>query len=137
MALLYHAADLLWSARLTLAAKAAQVPAQAVHDADAARAAVEQLRKQRTKGPAAADLRGLALVDLTSPRALPVIEALRRARDDAAAGADEAALRIVAFGPHVEQQTLHGALEAGADEALPRGALTKRLAGLLSELRGD
>jgi len=135
MALLYHAADLLWSARLASTAEAAQLPAQAVRDADAARAAVEQLRKQRTKDPAAADLRALALVDLTSPRALPVIEALRRARE--AAGADEAALRIVAFGPHVEQQTLRDALEAGADEALPRGALARRLDELLRQLRGD
>ena len=40
---------------------------------------------------------------------------------------------ILAFGPHVEEQSLQAARSAGADQALPRGQLLGSLAGLIQE----
>lgn len=42
--------------------------------------------------------------------------------------------RVVAFGPHVQEELLASAREAGA-EVLPRGAFVKRLPALVAEAR--
>jgi CheY-like chemotaxis protein len=44
-------------------------------------------------------------------------------------------LTIVAFGPHVHEQSLAAAATAGCDEVFTRGQFERRLEALLSELK--
>lgn len=125
MKVLYHAADLLWASRLASAARSAGATAIALKDEASAAQTLDDL-----DGDTA-----LILVDLASPAALAVIRALDARRRSAGCAAE---VRIVAFGPHVDQAALDEAQGAGADEALPRGALVKRLEAMLkSNVRPD
>lgn len=65
----------------------------------------------------------LAIVDLADSAAADTVRALRRAAPG---------LRIVCFHPHVDVEARRAALEAGADQVLPRSAFTRRLAELLT-----
>ncbi len=65
----------------------------------------------------------LLLVDLEADGALDAIERCRTMVPTP---------RIVAFGPHVREDLLAEAREAGADEVLPRSAFVTRLPQLLS-----
>jgi DNA-binding NarL/FixJ family response regulator len=72
----------------------------------------------RTHAPA------LAIVDLHATADAPeVVRALREAAP---------ATHIAAFHPHVDIEAREAALEAGADQVLPRSAFTRRLADLLA-----
>lgn len=42
-------------------------------------------------------------------------------------------VRVVAWAPHVREDALAAAREAGADEVMPRGAFVKALPGLVAE----
>jgi hypothetical protein len=66
----------------------------------------------------------LVLVDLQAPGALGALEGL--------ASAVEGETRVVAWGPHVMEDVLATAREAGA-EVMPRGAFVKALSGLVAE----
>lgn len=67
----------------------------------------------------------LVIVELEAPGAL---EAVREVRERSAG------VRLVAFGPHVMEDALEAAREAGA-EVLPRGAFVKRLPELVASAR--
>lgn len=69
----------------------------------------------------------LVMVELEAAGALDLIPEI-------AGRAPEA--RLVAFGPHVMEELLSAAGEAGA-EVLPRGAFVKRLPELVAEARKD
>ena len=70
----------------------------------------------------------LVLVDLQAQGALEALEGL--------AGRSERT-RVVAWGPHVMEEALTAAREAGADEVMPRGAFVKALPGLVEEATND
>lgn len=118
--ILYSAADLLWSTRISGTAKQAGVPARPVRS-------VEMLRARLADSPVRA-----AILDLENPGvALEIIRALR------AEGLDpERRIRIVAFGPHVAVELLEQARAEGADLVMARGAFDRRLPELLLELNG-
>lgn len=65
----------------------------------------------------------LVLVDLQAEGALDALRGLP--------GRTEAA-RVVAWGPHVMEDALEAAREAGADDVMPRGAFVKALPGLVA-----
>lgn len=69
----------------------------------------------------------LVLVDLQVPGARDALEALsdRPAR-----------VRVVAWAPHVMEEALVAARDAGADLVLPRGAFVKALPQLVAEATG-
>ena len=67
----------------------------------------------------------LLLVDLDAAGAIDAIERCRTMVPTP---------RIVAFGPHVREDLLAEAREAGADEVLPRSAFVTRLPQLLQSV---
>lgn len=64
----------------------------------------------------------LVLVDLQAPDAQAALEGLRERAE---------AVRVVAWAPHVMEEALAAAREAGADQVLARGAFVKALPGLV------
>lgn len=66
----------------------------------------------------------LVLVDLQATGALEALGALA----DRPEGT-----RVVAWAPHVMEEALSAARDAGADEVMPRGAFVKALPGLVEE----
>jgi len=117
MTLLYHCADLLWSARLAAAAQAASVTYEQIADPEEATASVRRLHGD-----------ACAIIDLTAADALEVIASLHLARQELGC---ETKLRIVAFGPHVDRDRFASASAAGADKVVPRGWLVKHLNSVL------
>lgn len=67
----------------------------------------------------------LVLVDLQAPGAVEALRGLADRPDG---------VRVVAWGPHVMEEALSAAREAGADDVMPRGAFVKALPGLVAEL---
>ena len=65
----------------------------------------------------------LVLVDLQAGGALDALRRLGRESHDA---------RVVAWGPHVMEDALAAAREAGADDVMPRGAFVRALPELVS-----
>ncbi|MDX1673540.1 MAG: hypothetical protein R3314_01965 [Longimicrobiales bacterium] len=65
----------------------------------------------------------LVLVDLQARDALEALEGLRDRPSE---------VRVVAWGPHVMEEALAAAREAGADEVLPRGAFVRQLPQLVA-----
>lgn len=43
-------------------------------------------------------------------------------------------IRTIAFGPHVNEKAFHDAVEAGADEIMPRGQFVRNLPAILQDL---
>jgi len=111
---LYFAADLLWASRIKATADALGLAARPVRNTDMLLARF-------------ADSAPVALVaDLDNPQvALTLI---------AAAANHAPKPRIVAWGPHVEKDTLQRARDAGADEVLTRGAFDHNLDEILLRL---
>ena len=70
----------------------------------------------------------LVLVDLQADGALEAIEGL----SDRPAG-----VRVVAWGPHVMEDTLSAAEAAGADDVMARGAFVKALPRLVAAARSE
>ncbi|VAX39899.1 hypothetical protein MNBD_PLANCTO03-2128 [hydrothermal vent metagenome] len=111
--ILYLCADLLWATRVKSSAEDLGISARPVRT-------LEMLEARL----ADSDVRGL-IVDL---EAGPVgIELIGRVAGDAA-------IPVVAFGPHVAEAALEAAREAGADRVLARGAFANGLGGILREL---
>lgn len=75
----------------------------------------------------------LLLMDLDlGPGAIEAIRALK-----ADTGNDQRqTLTIIAFGSHVDAESLRAARDAGADQALPRSVFVQSLKSLLSEAAG-
>lgn len=116
---LYLAADLLWATRIKAAAEDAGVAARPVRNLD-------MLEARLADSPVQA-----LLLDLEKPdEALAMIA---RLRGEGATDRDRA-IRIVAWGPHVEDELLKGARAAGADEVMARGAFDHRLPDVLCRL---
>lgn len=116
---LYFAADLLWASKIKATADAVGVAARPVRT-------IEMLDARLADSEPRA-----ILVDLDKPDvALALIARLR------APGADakNLAVRIVAWGPHVEKELLQRARDAGADEVLTRGAMDHNLGEILLAL---
>lgn len=119
--ILYHAADLLWSTRIRSTGDTIGVPMRPVRTLD-------MLTARLADSP----VRGF-VVDLDGKEtALSLIAHLRRPEASDA----ERAVRIVAWGPHVEVDLLRRAKEAGADAVMARGAFSHRLPAILKELEG-
>lgn len=104
--------DLFFSAKISAVARAAGVTlAFAAPAAAAARAA--ELRPDAV------------IVDLHAPGAIETVRALKAAEATAA-------IRVSGFYSHVETDLRRAALEAGADDVLPRSAFVTRLPALLT-----
>jgi len=118
----YFASDLIWATRIKSAAEAMSIPARPVRT-------VEMLEARL----ADSDVRGL-IVDLDHPDiALPLIERVRRG-GGSESGRGGSAIRVAAFGPHVETEVLQRAKEAGADLVLTRGAFHHGMSEVLRRL---
>ncbi len=118
----YSAGDLLWATRIKSTADALGIPCRPVRDAGMLRARLSD-----------SDVRGV-LLDLEAPdRARALLGVLRGAD----AGERERAVRVVAWGPHVEADLLAEARALGADEVMTRGAFASVLPDLLARLEGD
>lgn len=115
--ILFHSADLIWATKIKSAADALGVPARPVRNAEmlAARLGDCQVRA--------------LLVDLEAAEtAIALITQLR--------GSTAAAVRVVAYGPHVAVEAMAAAKAAGADVVMARGTLQARLPAVLQELNG-
>jgi CheY-like chemotaxis protein len=104
--------DLMFGSRIRAAAQQAGVSAMFVRNAE-----------DLVAHAAGADL---VLLDLNA-RWLDVPAAIRSLKGDAAT----ASVPVVAFGPHVDGDSLVAAREAGADRVLARSAFVRSLADLL------
>lgn len=112
MQCIFLSADLMFSSRVLGAAKAIGLPLKIVPVAgDVARSLSAETR--------------LLLVDLTMP-GLDVPQVVHAAREQSPAA------RIIAFGPHVDEEALNAAKAAGC-EVLTRGKFQQGFAELLQE----
>ncbi len=118
---LYAAADLIFATRIKGTGEAVGVPCRPVRS-------VEMLEARL----ADSEVRAL-LLDLDAPEL--ALELLGRLRGPGA-GEAERAVRILAWGPHVETELFRQARAAGADEVMTRGAFTGGLAEILVRLEG-
>lgn len=121
----YFAADLVWATRIKSCADDLGVPARPVRS-------LEMLNARLGDSP----VRGL-IVDLDQPEtAMALIQRVREWSSGAAVGSSSTreAIRIIAFGPHVETEALGEARRLGADVVMTRGAFHARLADILREL---
>lgn len=112
----YLAADLIWATRIKATSEDSGVPCRPVRT-------MEMLDARLEDSPVKA-----LIVDLDAgPLAKDMIA---RMRGDAA-GERERAVKIIAFGPHVQHDELDAARRAGADIAMTRGAFDRRLGEVL------
>lgn len=119
--LLYLAADLLWATKIKGVADALGIHSRPVRT-------MEMLEARLADTPARA-----LVVDLEKPA--EALAMIRRLRGEAATPAQRA-IRIAAWGPHVEATLLLEAKEAGADEVLTRGAFDRTMPDVLRRLTG-
>lgn len=111
--------DLLFATRIREAAKQAGVDVRTLATAEAV---ADALRS----GPPA-----LALLDL-SDRRCPALECLAALRADPAG----AAVPVIGFFSHVDEETRRAALAAGCHEVMPRSRFVQELPALLARARG-
>ena len=112
MALLYLTDDLLFSSQITTAAQAASFSLEWTPTLEKF---FERLHAAPTR---------LVIVDLGMRGVDPasLVAEIRAAHPSA---------RIVAYGPHVQVEKLERAEQAGCDEVLPRGALSREIVAVL------
>lgn len=116
--ILYCAADLIWASKIKGQADALSIPCRPVRN-------LEMLEARLVDSPVRA-----LILDLEAEHAMVLLDRLRaNAKSDA-----ERAIRVVAFGPHVEVDRLRVAKARGADAVMARGAFNRQLASLLSAL---
>jgi hypothetical protein len=116
--ILYCCSDLLWATKVKSTADSLGIPCRPART-------LEMLNARLADSPVKA-----LILDL---EAGPVaMELLARVR--AAAAKPESAIRVVAFGPHVEVGALREAAAAGAESVLTRGAFSARLPEILQDL---
>lgn len=115
--ILYFAADLLWATKIKGAADSAGINARPVRS-------VEMLEARL----ADSDVRAL-MVDLDAPEI--ALNLINRLKGPDAAPRDREIV-VLAFGPHVAVDLFAAARRAGAERAIPRGALAR---GLIEWLR--
>lgn len=120
--ILYHAADLIWASKIKGAADAIGVQARPVRS-------IEMLEARLADSPVRA-----LLVDLEAPDlAVALIQRARQHR----IGTSGAAIRTLAYGPHVATERFEAARAAGADAAIARGAFDQRMSMILRDLDAD
>jgi hypothetical protein len=117
--ILYFAADLLWATRIRSAAEGLGIAVRPVRD-------IAMLQARLGDSP----VRGV-VVDLDGGDA--AIDLIAHLRKPGHAGT-YAAIRIVAWGPHVEVEKLRAAKAAGADAVMARGAFSRALPRVLRDL---
>lgn len=115
--ILYVAADLLWATRIKATAEAVGVAARPVRSE-------EMLLARLADSPVHALIVDLEAGDLG-------IRLIERLRADAGPGV---AIRVLAFGPHVDVEAMERARLAGADRVMARGAFSDQLPDLLAQL---
>ncbi|MBX9737022.1 MAG: hypothetical protein K2X32_08855 [Phycisphaerales bacterium] len=118
--ILYCCSDLLWATKVKSTADSLGIPCRPARN-------LEMLSARLADSPVKA-----LILDL---EAGPVaMELLARVRAAAAGARPESAIRVVAFGPHVEVGALREAAAAGAESVLTRGAFSARLPEILRDL---
>ena len=115
---LFLSSDLVFSSRLAGAGQRVGVPVSAVSSLDAAIA--------RLPG----DSVGLVILDLSTSTVDPQA-AVSRLRES------QPALAIVAFAPHVHEDRLRAAADAGCNEVLTRGQFDRQMEQLLARYGGE
>ena len=119
--IVYLAADLLWATRIKSTADGLGLPCRPVRT-------LEMLEARLADGGVSA-----LIVDLdTAEAGLALIERLH----SPSASDEERAIRILAFGPHVQKELFQLARDAGADEVLARGVFDRNLPEILVNLEG-
>lgn len=142
--ILYLAADLLWASKIKATADALGLPCRPVRN-------MEMLEARLADSPVRA-----LIVDLDAAEmALAMIGRVKKkgighqasgigrepgpaisASSDAQSPIPDASspIRVLAFGPHVEKNTLQAARDAGADDVLTRGAFDHHMDQVLTKL---
>jgi DNA-binding NarL/FixJ family response regulator len=113
MPVLFLSTDLVFSSRLTAAGQRLSVPVSAVSSLDAA---VARLK---------AETAGLVILDLSAGNSdvVNTVARLRETRGDVA---------IIAYAPHVHEELLRAATQAGCDQVLTRGQFNARMDEILA-----
>lgn len=120
--ILVCAADLFWASKIKGTADGLGIPCRPVRS-------MEMLEARLVDSPVQA-----LVVDLEMEET--ALAMIRRAKQ-AGGGVGKAGsggVRVVAFGPHVEVETLREARAAGADSVMTRGALAAHLPNVLRSL---
>lgn len=113
--ILYCAADLIWATKIKAQADAIGIPCRPARNLD-------MLEARLVDSPVRA-----IILDLEAEHAMALLDRLRAgAKTDA-----ERAIRVVAFGPHIDAERLRSAKAAGADEVLTRRNAEMRILELL------
>lgn len=140
--ILYLAADLLWASKIKATADALGLPCRPVRnmemlearladspvralivDLDVAETALAMIRRIKGIGHRAS---GIGEDSIPDSSASPDVQCLM---PDASA-----LIRVLAFGPHIEKDTLQAARDAGADDVLTRGAFDHHMDQVLMKL---
>jgi CheY-like chemotaxis protein len=117
MSALFFSTDLVFSSRLTSAGNRVGVPVSSVSSIDAALA--------RIRG----DSVSLVILDLSASTPAPqaAVARLRESAPDVA---------VVAYAPHVHEDRLQAALDAGCNQVLTRGQFDRQMEELLIRYGG-
>ncbi len=119
MSVLFLTNDLMFSSRVEGVAQSLEIDLSIVSDAD-------QLLANASSNQVA-----LVLLDLTMPGSDPEQTVARLRELECPPGA------VVAFGPHVHEDTLAAAEDAGCDEVLARGAFSSQMSAILAKYTGN
>lgn len=118
--ILYLASDLMWATRIKATGEDVGVPCRPVRTLD-------MLIARLADTPDIAAL----ILDLESPDiALAMLDHLR-------INPPNTSIRTLCFAPHVKRELMQQALDAGAQQVLPRGAFDHDLADILIRLEGS
>lgn len=130
--ILYLAADLLWASKIKATADALGLPCRPVRNLD-------MLEARLADSPVRAlivdlDVAEMALAMIARVKGRGIghqASGISIKQDPAAASLP---IRVLAFGPHIEKNTLQAARDAGADDVLTRGAFDHHMDGVLTKL---
>lgn len=129
--IVYCCQDLLFATKIGSTAEHLGFASRPARDLDKLRARLNQVDDGKANGPVT-----LLLVDLAMASAAnDVIRAAHEHRQTHPADDQNQtpAMKIVAFGSHVDAQSLRDAKAAGADQAMPRSQFVQQLVPLLEE----
>ena len=121
--IVYLAADLIWATRIKGVADHLGLPCRPTRDC-------AMLEARLADSPVSGFVADLDAGD----RAIELIRLVREFEASQRASGRSAAIRILAFGPHVATDLLQQARDAGADDVLPRGSFDRNLPDLLLKL---
>lgn len=130
--ILYLAADLLWASKIKATADALGLPCRPVRNLD-------MLEARLADSPVRAlivdlDVAEMALAMIARVKGRGIghqASGISIMQDPAAAPSP---IRVLAFGPHIEKNTLQAARDAGADDVLTRGAFDHHMDEVLVKL---